>query len=74
MCVFAVLGRNRTIATAMIYPTAKLGRGNKDEARTSANTAGLSERRLRDARAVLSHSPMIARAVLPGAKVVRRGL
>lgn len=57
----------RAMATAMIYPVAPRGRGKKDEAKPAA-AAGFSERRLRDARAVLAHSPPIAAAVLAGSK------
>lgn len=47
----------QAMAVAMLYPKAKRGRGNKDAGRKSAETAGFSERRLRQARTVLRHAP-----------------
>ena len=51
------------MALAMLYPEPeKGGRGHKGKA---TETSGFSQQRLREARAVLHHSPELARAVRP---------
>lgn len=54
------------MALAMIYPEAKRGRGNKDEARKSVVSTDFSSERLKQARQVLKHSRTFAEQVLAG--------
>jgi hypothetical protein len=60
----------RAMAVAMMYPDAggKGGLGKKDDAKNLQLSGGFSVERLRQARAVLAHSPPIASAVLAGSK------
>lgn len=52
----------RAMATAMVYPEAKMGRGSTDA--KVANNLGLSGELVRQARAVLHHAPQLADDVL----------
>jgi ParB-like chromosome segregation protein Spo0J len=56
----------RAMVVARIYPEAKRGRGNKDEAIKAAEIAGFDDRRIREARTVLRHAPDLAASVLVG--------
>jgi ParB-like chromosome segregation protein Spo0J len=55
----------RAMAVARIYPEAKRGRGNKDEAIKDAETAHF-RRRIQEARLVLRHAPDLADQVRDG--------
>jgi hypothetical protein len=57
----------RAMAVATIYPEAKRGRGNKDEAGKAAEAKGFSATRLLQARIVLKWAPELGTAVLSGA-------
>ncbi len=51
---------------ARIYPDLKRGRGNRDEGKKGAETAGFSYRRLALARTVLRYAPDLPDNVLTG--------
>jgi hypothetical protein len=56
----------QAMAMAMVYPDG--GKGGRGKKGNPAETAGFSERRLRQARTVLAHSSDLAQAVLAGSK------
>jgi len=59
----------QAMALAMIYPEPDgRGRGNKSSAIKSAETAGFSQTRLKQARSILHHSPALADDVLAARK------
>lgn len=58
----------KAMVVAIIYPEAKRGRGNKDDAAKAAETAGFSATRLLQARTILAYAPALAPLVAAGAK------
>jgi hypothetical protein len=58
----------QAMLTAMMFPDdgGKGGRGKKDQRTNPEETAGFSERRLKQARQILSHSPALAEDIIKG--------
>jgi hypothetical protein len=60
----------RAMGLAMMYPAAERGRGKKDAAVKDAAAAGITARRLQEARTILRVVPETAKLVLAGTKSV----
>ena len=68
-----LLKGQRAMRLAWLYPEPeKGGRGKRAETKTMAKRHGFSADRLSDARAVLRHSPELAKAVRDGSQIPHR--
>jgi hypothetical protein len=64
----------KAMRIALLYPTEKGGRGKKSKGKTAAENAGVSDRRIEQARSVYAYSPELALSVRDGPKKLDEAL